>query len=119
MHELWVALFLLDNAFMVVSDTLTLNGHQNMIFLPVCTCFVPMKLKLQLSDTNSCQCLLTSRYAAAVEMLGERDEALEELRADLQDVKNLYRDQIEFMVMQLVQHQQAPAAGVQSAPATS
>lgn len=49
---------------------------------------------------------LRSRYTAAVEMLGERDESLEELRADLQDVKNLYRDQIEFMVMQLVQHQQ-------------
>lgn len=32
-----------------------------------------------------------SRYVAAVELLGERDEALEELRADLQDVKNLYR----------------------------
>ena len=33
----------------------------------------------------------THRYVAAVELLGERDEALEELRADLMDVKNLYR----------------------------
>ena len=41
------------------------------------------------------------RYVAAVELLGERDEALEELRADLQDVKNLYRDQIEYLVKQL------------------
>ncbi len=49
---------------------------------------------------------MADRYAAAVEMLGERDESLEELRADLEDVKNLYRDQIEFMVMQLVEYQQ-------------
>lgn len=32
------------------------------------------------------------RYVAAVELLGERDEALEELRADLMDVKTLLRD---------------------------
>ena len=38
-----------------------------------------------------------------MEMLGEKDESLEELRADLEDVKNLYRDQIEFMVAQLSQ----------------
>lgn len=36
-----------------------------------------------------------------MELLGERDEALEELRADLMDVKNLYREQIEFMCEQL------------------
>lgn len=42
-----------------------------------------------------------SRYLAAVELLGERDEQLEELRADLMDVKELYRDQIEYMVQQL------------------
>lgn len=35
------------------------------------------------------------RYGAAVELLGERDEALEELRADLMDVKGLYKDQID------------------------
>jgi hypothetical protein len=42
-----------------------------------------------------------ARYTAAVELLGERDEKLEELKADLQDVKELYKDQIEFMVAQL------------------
>lgn len=41
------------------------------------------------------------RYAAAVELLGERDERLEELSADLRDVKSLYQDQIEFFVLQL------------------
>ena len=35
--------------------------------------------------------LTCRRYVAAVELLGERDEALEELRADLQDVKHLYK----------------------------
>ncbi len=38
---------------------------------------------------------------ACTEMLGEKEERLEELRADLQDVKQLYKDQIEFMVEQL------------------
>ena len=46
---------------------------------------------------------------ACTEMLGEKEERLEELRADLQDVKQLYKDQIEFMVEQLArltQHQE-------------
>jgi len=38
---------------------------------------------------------------ACTEMLGEKEERLEELRADPQDVKQLYKDQIEFMVEQL------------------
>lgn len=38
---------------------------------------------------------------ACTEMLGEKEERVEELRADLQDVKQLYKDQIEFMVEQL------------------
>ena len=41
---------------------------------------------------------------ACTEMLGEKEERLEELRADLQDVKQLYKDQIEFMVEQLAPH---------------
>jgi hypothetical protein len=45
---------------------------------------------------------LQGRYSAAVELVGERDEQVEELRADLADVKHLYRDQIEFMCEQLV-----------------
>jgi hypothetical protein len=44
---------------------------------------------------------LASRYAAAVELLGERDEQLEELAADLADVKQLYKSQIEALVAQL------------------
>lgn len=36
-----------------------------------------------------------------MELLGEREERLEELREDLQDVKMLYRDQIEYMVEQV------------------
>ncbi|KAK9829150.1 hypothetical protein WJX72_004204 [[Myrmecia] bisecta] len=41
------------------------------------------------------------RLQASIEMLGERDERIEELRADVADVKQLYKDQIEFMVEQL------------------
>ena len=43
---------------------------------------------------------------ACTEMLGDKEEKLEELRADLQDVKQLYKDQIEFMVEQLARHGQ-------------
>jgi TATA element modulatory factor 1 TATA binding len=39
--------------------------------------------------------------AACTELLGERDERLGELEADVHDVKALYRDQIEFMVERL------------------
>jgi F0F1-type ATP synthase delta subunit len=46
---------------------------------------------------------LEQRYAAAVELLGERDEQLEELAADLADVKQLYKQQIEALVAQLAQ----------------
>ncbi len=41
------------------------------------------------------------RYLAAVELLGERDEALDELRNDLMDVKNLYREQIDWLIARL------------------
>jgi len=44
---------------------------------------------------------LEARYAAAVELLGERDEQLEEMAADLADVKQLYKQQIEALVAQL------------------
>ncbi len=48
-----------------------------------------------------CHVCNVCRYIAAVELLGERDESLEELRADLHEVKHMYKDQIEFMCMQL------------------
>lgn len=41
------------------------------------------------------------RYLAAVELLGERDEQLEELRADLEDVKCMYREQVEMLLAQM------------------
>ena len=44
--------------------------------------------------------LLEARYAAAVELVGERDEQLEELANDLEDVKQLYRQQIETLLAQ-------------------
>ena len=44
---------------------------------------------------------LNVKYLAAVEMLGERDEQLEELQADLADLKQLHRQQLEVLVAQL------------------
>ncbi|XP_073525326.1 uncharacterized protein [Phyllobates terribilis] len=41
---------------------------------------------------------LRRRHAAALELMGERDEELEELRADLIDVKAMYRDQIDLLI---------------------
>jgi TATA element modulatory factor 1 TATA binding len=41
---------------------------------------------------------LEARYAAAVELVGERDEQLEELANDLSDVKVLYKAQIEALL---------------------
>lgn len=57
-----------------------------------------------LADASSAQTehrQAQQQLMACTEMLGEKEERLEELRADLQDVKQLYKDQIEFMVEQL------------------
>jgi hypothetical protein len=43
---------------------------------------------------------LQARYSAAVELVGERDEQLEELANDLEDVKQMYRQQIETLLAQ-------------------
>lgn len=56
---------------------------------------------LRLPQLQAEYAALESRYAAAVELLGERDEALEEMAADLADVKQLYKQQIEALVAQL------------------
>ncbi|EFJ48636.1 hypothetical protein VOLCADRAFT_90809 [Volvox carteri f. nagariensis] len=45
------------------------------------------------------------RLNNALELVGERDEQVEELLADLQDVKCMYKDQIEFMCQQLLELQ--------------
>ncbi|GJP47575.1 hypothetical protein CLOM_g6759 [Closterium sp. NIES-68] len=41
------------------------------------------------------------RHASALELMGERDEQVEELRADLMDVKEMYREQIDMLVDQI------------------
>lgn len=51
--------------------------------------------------------LMASRMAAAEELLGEREESLFELRADLADVKQAYREQIEFCVAALASAQRS------------
>jgi len=37
---------------------------------------------------------ISTRYHAALELLGEKTEEVEELRNDLQDVKQIFRDQV-------------------------
>jgi nitrate reductase assembly molybdenum cofactor insertion protein NarJ len=56
---------------------------------------------LRLPQLQAEYAALEARYAAAVELLGERDETLEEMAADLADVKQLYKQQIEALVAQL------------------
>jgi len=41
---------------------------------------------------------LDSRYQTTLEMLGEKSELVEELRADVQDVKAMYRELVERTV---------------------
>ncbi|KZV58192.1 golgin candidate 5 [Dorcoceras hygrometricum] len=44
---------------------------------------------------------LRRRHSAALELMGERDEELEELRADIADVKEMYREQVNLLVNKL------------------
>ncbi|KAH9665934.1 Golgin candidate 5 [Citrus sinensis] len=41
---------------------------------------------------------LRRRHSAALELMGERDEELEELRADIMDLKEMYREQVNLLV---------------------
>ncbi|GLT76201.1 hypothetical protein SLA2020_478740 [Shorea laevis] len=41
---------------------------------------------------------LRRRHAAALELMGERDEELEELRNDIVDLKEMYREQVNLLV---------------------
>jgi chromosome segregation ATPase len=49
------------------------------------------ELEKELADINS-------RYQTTLEMLGEKSELVEELRADVQDVKAMYRELVERTV---------------------
>ncbi|XP_042417234.1 golgin candidate 5-like isoform X1 [Zingiber officinale] len=44
---------------------------------------------------------LRRRHSAALELMGERDEELEELRADIIDLKEMYREQVDLLVDRL------------------
>ncbi|KAF9121485.1 hypothetical protein BGX30_002560 [Mortierella sp. GBA39] len=54
--------------------------------------------------------LLKDRHRAALEMLGEKTEEVQELRADILDVKEAYRDQINELLAQLEKLRRANAA---------
>ncbi|KAF3517604.1 hypothetical protein DY000_02062040 [Brassica cretica] len=46
---------------------------------------------------------LRQRHAAALELMGERDEELEELRADIVDLKEMYKEQVNMLVNKVSQ----------------
>ncbi|KAK1422474.1 hypothetical protein QVD17_25615 [Tagetes erecta] len=45
---------------------------------------------------------LRFRHNAALELMGERDEELEELRADIVDLKEMYREQVSMLVNKII-----------------
>ncbi|KAM0020252.1 putative TATA element modulatory factor 1, TATA binding protein [Helianthus debilis subsp. tardiflorus] len=55
----------------------------------------------QLPDMKAEMEALRRRHAAALELMGERDEELEELRADIVDLKEMYREQVNTLVNKL------------------
>ncbi|KAG2722906.1 hypothetical protein I3760_02G148700 [Carya illinoinensis] len=59
------------------------------------------KLQVEASMLPGIQAELESlrrRHSAALELMGERDEELEELRADIVDLKEMYREQVNLLV---------------------
>ncbi|KAI8069414.1 TATA element modulatory factor 1 TATA binding-domain-containing protein [Gongronella butleri] len=64
------------------------------------------QLKATLKDTAD----LEHRHQAALELLGERTEQVEELKADIADVKDLYRTQVVELVQKIDQLTKANAA---------
>lgn len=54
---------------------------------------------------------LRRRHSAALELMGERDEELEELRADIVDLKEMYREQVNVLVNKI----QGPSSSIGAA----
>ena len=54
-----------------------------------------------------------SKLLACTELLGEREERILELMADVSDMKALYREQIEFVLGELA-HSCSPSAAASS-----
>jgi TATA element modulatory factor len=50
--------------------------------------------------------LLERRHSTALELMGEKDEQLEELRADFNDLKQLYRVQVSELLGRLEKQQE-------------
>ncbi|KAI9028864.1 TATA element modulatory factor 1 TATA binding-domain-containing protein [Phycomyces nitens] len=59
----------------------------------------------RMQDTETQLQKLHERYQASLEMLGERTEQVQELKADIADVKEMYRSQIIEMVQKIDQLQ--------------
>ncbi len=45
--------------------------------------------------------MLRARHEKLLELMGERDEQVEELKADIQDMRQLYRTQIDSLVNEI------------------
>lgn len=70
-----------------------------------------MKEKLDTHDTLAAQFSgLQEKYDAVLQMYGEKVEEYEELQLDLQDVKDMYRAQIDDLLVQQRQLQQQIAS---------
>ncbi len=61
---------------------------------------------LELEEMNTVRSQMkemTQRYNTALQLIGEKEEQLEELRADIQDVKSLYKSQISDLLEKIEQ----------------
>jgi hypothetical protein len=55
-------------------------------------------LDLRIKELEDENMRINARYQTTLEMLGEKSELVEELRADVQDVKDMYRELVERTV---------------------
>ncbi|ODQ50444.1 hypothetical protein SAICODRAFT_97259 [Saitoella complicata NRRL Y-17804] len=55
----------------------------------------------QLEETAQALQTLQTRYDSALELLGEKEESLQELRMDVKEIKEMYKEQISELVGQL------------------
>lgn len=64
---------------------------------------------------------VSARLRSATELLGEKDERLAELEADVADMRQLYQQQVIVFVEQLAvaSHQNSPSPSEQNTPGPS
>ncbi|KAJ3191188.1 TATA element modulatory factor 1 [Irineochytrium annulatum] len=55
-------------------------------------------LEVKLAEAEKEKAQLNNRFMAALELLGEKTEQVEELKADMEDVRNVYKTQVEDLL---------------------